>query len=134
MSKIFPALLITVSMLCAHKSKAQNGQESIAYTPDSVKHINRSCEYPGKMEGLLNDIQKKLVIPKTVKQDALHGKIFLRLTINQEGLPGDAFIVKGVRDDIDNAVLEVSGKLKRFEPATMDGKKVNTSILIPITF
>lgn len=119
---------------CAVQINAQNGQESIAFTRDSVKHVNKSCCYPGRMEGLLVDVQKKLVVPRQVKKEELHGKVFLRLTIDAEGRPVEPKVVKGVRDDIDDAVVEMSRKLQRFEPATMDGKKVKTSILIPVTF
>lgn len=129
------AIAITaIFVLSSFFTKAQSGKESVALTPDSVKHVNRSCEYPGHMEGLLDDVQKKLVIPKAVKKDELHGKIFLRVTIDLDGKPVNPVVVKGVREDIDTAVVQVVKKLQRFEPATMDGKKVNTSILIPITF
>lgn len=126
--------IMALGFLVSQHSQAQNGQESIAYTPDSVKHTSRSCEYPGKMDGLIADVQKNLVIPSSVKQDDLHGKVFLRLTIDPLGLPADATIVKGVRTDIDAAVVAMSRKLRRFEPAMMDGKKVSTSILIPVSF
>ena len=132
--KVNRLMILAFGLLVSQQGKTQNGQESIAYTPDSVKHISRSCEYPGKMDGLIADVQKNLVIPKAVKQDELHGKVFLRLTIDPLGLPAEATIVKGVRTDIDDAVVAMSRKLRRFEPAMMDGKKVSTSILIPVSF
>jgi TonB family protein len=127
-------VLIVCSFFSFCGLSAQNGQESIAYTRDSVRHVNRSCEYPGHMEGLMADVYKKLNLPKTVKKEELHGKVFLRLTIDTEGQPIEPTIVKGVRPDVDDAVVQMSKKLQRFEPATMDGKKVKTSILIPVSF
>ena len=86
------------------------------------------------MDGLIADVQKKLVIPKSVKKDELHGKVFLRVTIDPLGQPINPTVVKGVRTDIDAAVVQMTKKLQRFEPAMMDGKRVTTSILIPVSF
>jgi TonB family protein len=121
-------------VVCSLVGNAQNGKESVAYTPDSVKHVNRSCEYPGHMEGLLEDVKSNLVIPKSAKKDLVHGKVFLRVTIDALGQATNPVVVQGLREDIDGAVVQVVKKLRRFEPATMDGKKVNTSILVPISF
>lgn len=126
--------LAALGLVVCLQSNAQNGQESVAYTPDSIKHVNKCCEYPGKMDGLIADIQKKLVIPKSVKKDNLHGKVFLRVTIDTFGQPIQPTVVKGVRTDIDEAVVQMTRRLQKFEPAMMDGKRVSTSILIPVSF
>lgn len=132
--KVNRSWLAVLGLLFCFHINAQSGQENVTITPDSVKYTNRNCEYPGKMDGLIADVQKKLVIPKSVKKDELHGKVFLRVTIDPLGQPINPTVVKGVRTDIDAAVVQMTKKLQRFEPAMMDGKRVTTSILIPVSF
>lgn len=126
--------IVSCLVFTCYGLSAQNGQESIAYTRDSVRHVNRSCRYPGNMAGLLADVHRKLDLPCSAKKEELHGKVFLRVTIAEDGRAVEPKVMKGVREDIDMAVLEMSKKLQRFEPATMDGRAVKTSILIPVTF
>jgi TonB family protein len=132
--KVNRSWLTVLGLLFCFHINAQSGQENVTITPDSVKYTNRNCEYPGKMDGLIADVQKKLVIPKSVIKDELHGKVFLRVTIDPLGQPINPIVVQGVRTDIDAAVVQMTKKLHRFIPAMMDGKRVTTSILIPVSF
>jgi TonB family protein len=111
---------------------AQNGQEIISFTRDSVRLVRKNCLYPGKMEGLLADIEKKMVLPRSAKSENIQGKVFLRLTVGPDGKVIGPSVLHGFRGDVDQAIIKACLKLRRFEPASMNGQKVTTSILVPI--
>lgn len=110
---------------------SQDGKESVVYTPDSVKHINKTCLYPGGQDRLLKDIASNFIVPKQAKKDKIVGKIFLQIIVDTSGFVSGK-VLKGLRPDLDSAAIDMTKKLKQFVPATMDNKNVPTTLNIPL--
>ena len=113
------------------KAYSQDGKPSIVYTPDSVKHINRTFIYPGGQDALLQDIANNFKVPKQAKKDNLQGKILLQITIDTLG-NASGKILSGLREDVDNAAIEMTKKLKQSIPATIDDKKIPFTLTVPL--
>lgn len=112
---------------------SQDGKESIIYTTDSVKLINKTCIYPNGQEGLMKDISENFIIPKQARKDNLMGKIYLQITVDTGGY-ATGKIIKGLRPDVDSAAIEMTRKLKRFVPAKMGNRVVPTTLNVPLKF
>jgi hypothetical protein len=110
---------------------SQDGKISIVYTPDSVKHINRTFLYPGGQEALLKDIENNFKMPKQARKDNLHGEILLQIRIDTLG-KASGTILKGLREDVDKAAIDMTKKLKQSIPAQMDDLKVPFNVKVPI--
>jgi periplasmic protein TonB len=59
--------------------------------------------------------------------------ILVMVTVPADGIPTNVKIAKGVRPDVDNAVVDAVQKW-RFEPATRDGKPVEATITVQVDF
>mgnify|MGYP001552551826 CR=1 FL=1 len=124
-------MIFTLALFTSVITYSQNGTTSIAYTPDSVKHIERMCLYPGGQDALMKDIANNFIMPKKAKKDKLQGKIFLKLTVDTLGF-ATGKILKGLRADVDSAAIDMTKKLKQFVPSAIDERKVPTTLTIPI--
>ena len=110
---------------------SQDGKISYVYTPDSVRHKEQMCIYPGGQESLMRDIASNFVAPKQAKKDNLTGKIFLQIVVDTLGRTTGK-ILKGLRPDVDSAAIEMTKKLKPFIPAKIDERKVPTTLTVPL--
>lgn len=120
-------------MLLACFVHAQDGKIDTVVTSDGVKHVNRSIIYPGGLQGLYKDIGAAFVLPAKAKKDNIHGEMLLDITIDTTGKIISPKIIKGLRPDVDSAVIQMTKKLKRFKPSLMDNKKVAQRMNIPLT-
>lgn len=110
---------------------SQDGGASIVYIPDSVEHVNRTFKYPGGQDALQKDIANNFKVPKQATKDNLKGEIVLQITIDTLG-HASGTILSGLREDVDNAAIEMTKKLKQSIPATMDEKKVPFIVTVPL--
>lgn len=124
-------ILIIIFFGIMTKGYSQDGKACIVYTPDSVKHINRTFFYPGGQDALLQDIANNFKVPKQAKKDNIQGEIILQITIDTLG-NASGKILSGLREDVDNGAIEMTKKLKRSIPATMDDKKVPITLTVPL--
>lgn len=123
---------LSIIFVCLLKiSYSQDGITNIEYTPDSAKHITRTCLYPGGKASLMNDIAKNFSVPKQAIKDKIVGKIYLQIIVDTSGV-ATGKILKGLRPDIDSAAIDMARKLKQFVPARMDERKVPTTLNVPL--
>ena len=59
--------------------------------------------------------------------------ILVTVTVPPDGIPTNLKIARGVRPDVDRAVVDAVQKW-RFEPATRDGKPVEATITVQVDF
>ena len=61
------------------------------------------------------------------------GRVFVKFEVSKEGRVSHPQIVKGLRADLDSAVLVATRQLPRFTPGKQNGKVVTVSLTLPIT-
>lgn len=125
--------LVAILFLLSSMFYAQDGKIDTIIGNDGLKHINKTIQYPGGLQGLYKDIGANFILPAKAKKDNVHGNILLDITIDTLGRVISPKIVEGLRADVDSAVIQMSKKLKRFQPSLMDGKKVPQRMNIPMT-
>jgi len=74
-------------------------------------------------------ISQYLVVPPM----APNGRVFVKFEVNTDGRVSHPQIVKGLRADLDSAVLVATRQLPRFTPGKQGGKVVTVSFTLPIT-
>lgn len=132
-NSIFKNICTVLFILICSISFSQDGRIDTIVGKDGIKYLNKTIEYPGGLKGLYNDIGAKFILPKKAKQDNVHGKILLEFTVDTLGLVTSPKIIEGLRKDVDEAVIQMSKKLKRFKPALINDKKVPQRMNIPMT-
>jgi protein TonB len=71
--------------------------------------------------------------PESALRDRIEGTVRLEVAISANGSVTSADIVKGVRDDIDNAAKEAV-RLWKFAPASAGGKAVSGPAIVSLDF
>jgi TonB family protein len=75
-------------------------------------------------------ITHSLVVPA----DAPEGRVFVQFVVTKEGVVSQPQVVKGLRADVDSAVVTATRKLPRFTPGNQKGRAVAVSITLPVAF
>jgi protein TonB len=133
---IFPFLILTMKLYCQID---ENDKMIISNDTNKAETavVNQATTMPmfrGGEKRLIKFISDNLKYPKTAKGDNVEGKVIVRFCILPTGEVGDVSIVRGIRQDLDNAAIEVVKKLPNFIPGTINGKPVPVYFSIPITF
>jgi protein TonB len=128
----FTYLFIFILLAFFQNAFSQNGQSDTLYEESGKMHITITPLYPGKEATLLKDIGNTFKIPQNAIKDNIHGTLLIEFTVDTFGFASNTKIIKSLREDIDQAAIEMIKKLKRFAPATMDNKKVPFTIKLPL--
>ncbi|NLZ19991.1 MAG: energy transducer TonB [Bacteroidales bacterium] len=80
-------------------------------------------------------IAKNLKYPAQAKEDYIQGRVTVRFVVTDKGKVRQVKVLRGVEESLDKeAVRVVSASSGKWKPGTLDGKPVNTRLLIPVVF
>ncbi len=88
--------------------------------------------YPGGITALKNDIAKKINIPSELKN--ISGQMHIQFVVTATGNITDIKILKSIHKKLDNEIIKALKKLKKFTPASQNGKKVPIYFILPVNF
>ena len=124
-------ILIILFISSIFNSYSQDGKEYEVNFPNGAKSTEKTFQYPGGKDGFYGDIVDNFKIPKQAKKDNVTGKIILKIKIDTLGI-AKGEILEGIRPDVDSAAVEMCRKLKKSQPGIQGGKKVPTSLTVPL--
>lgn len=105
--------------------------------PDE-KGIYRCAEqmpqFPGGTPAMLRFIAKHLKYPDEQLKEAIQGRVVVKFYVDTLGRVCDPKILRGKDSALDREALRVVRLFPNFTPGTIDGKKVNTYMAVPIVF
>jgi TonB family protein len=110
----------------------------IGDTPDKPPGPNQVLTYAERMptlngefsiSAILAIINRYLVLPP----NALEGRVYIELVVDKAGRVRRPKTLKGVRADVDSAVVAATRRLPRFTPGRHGGQAVNVSFVVPVT-
>jgi len=96
--------------------------------------VNKMPEYPGGEIEMYKFIAANLHYPQTAVIDNIEGVVYVEFVITDEGEVSSIRINRGLRKDLDEAVIEVISKMPKWKPGMQDEKKVSVKYLIPVRF
>ena len=141
-------LLVLFSVLLALLAGRAHGQAAPAGATDSAatykysevmpvfpaqERADSTCTNSQRVMHFLNEGVK---YPAKALRDGVAGQVFFSFTVDAEGRATQLKLVKGVRADIDSAVMRAAHRLDdiRWRAGTQDGRPVSVSFTVPITF
>lgn len=83
--------------------------------------------------GGIQSIQKNIYYTEIARRIEVEGKVIIEFVVNKQGEVEDAFIFKGIFDELDKIALNAVQKA-RFTPALQRGKAVRVRMWMPIIF
>jgi protein TonB len=122
--------ILALSFVLSPNIIAQNDSINMIITYMSSAPIF-SC---GNVDEFLPWLYKNIEYPKSALSDSISGKVFARFLIDSTGYVRNVAIIKGVRNDIDSAVIKVLLKSPKWIPAKQQDKSIGVPITIPVQF
>ncbi len=83
----------------------------------------------GSFAAIATAIQRQLLLPLA----APAGRTFVQFVVTQKGVVTKPRIIKGLRADVDSAVVAATRKLPRFKPGKQDGRVVAVSYTLVVS-
>ena len=89
------------------------------------------ASFPGGAAEFFMFIARNIEYPQSAIKDGTEGNVIVNFTVAPDGKVTDVKVVKGVREDLDNAAIEVIKKSPKWNPAKPGG---DASVNVPVTF
>ena len=99
-----------------------------------VTEFSTAPEFPGGESALENFLKEKLVMPEPAKQNAISGKVVLKVTIGSDGKIGRITVMKPLGYGCDEEAIRIARAMPAWKPATKSGKAIKAEIVISIGF
>lgn len=109
---------------------------SDAVAPTTYTYVEQMPELPGGggMGAIVAAIQKACRYPSSAQNQGIEGKVYASFTVNSKGDITDVKIVKSVGFGLDEEAMRAIKTLPRFIPGKQNGREVNVSFTVPVTF
>jgi TonB family protein len=95
---------------------------------------DRQPAFPGGMDGMIAYMTEAIVYPEEAKKDGIEGTVYLSFKVHADGTISDAEVKRSVREDLDQAALEVILNMPAWEPGIKDGKPVDAEMMLPVRY
>lgn len=82
-------------------------------------------KYPGGRDAIVKLFADSMRYPTEAGNKGTGGRVIVQYIINTKGYVTDVKIEQGIRWDLDEEALRLIKLLKRWVPATLNGKKIN---------
>jgi hypothetical protein len=96
---------------------------------DTICHIDSLPEFPGGQSEMTRFIHKNIKLPKN---GTLETKAIVGFVIDKSGDIRDVFVVKSIRDDIDNEIIRVIKMMPKWKPGVQNGNPVSFQLNLPL--
>jgi len=111
------------------KTSVKKGAHEEPYT--AVEEMPR---FPGGESALLEHIFKDLKYPVQSQINRIQGKVYVRITIAEDGSVKDPTIMRSLDTYCDKEAIRVMSSLPKWIPGKQNGANVPVYYVIPITF
>lgn len=96
--------------------------------------VERMPEFPGGNVEMLRFINQHLKYPEEQLKEGFQGRVVVKFYVDTLGRVCEPEILRGKDSALDREALRVVRLFPDFTPGTLNGKKVNTYMVLPITF
>ncbi|OFY67770.1 MAG: hypothetical protein A3H98_12335 [Bacteroidetes bacterium RIFCSPLOWO2_02_FULL_36_8] len=134
MKQIVVNLLILLSFQTLFGQIINNEKDSKPKDDEIFIIVEKLPEFPGGMDSLSSFIRNNLEYPETAKKDSIEGRVIITYVIDTNGRITNPIVAKGVREDLDQAALELVKKIPAWSPGVQKGKNVAVKQALPIRF
>ena len=92
---------------------------------------DEKAKFPGGVEKMNTWIKENLRYPNDIKR---YGTVQIEFTVKKNGKLSGFTVKKGLEEETDFAAIECLMCMPVWEPAQVEGKKVNSTVVLPIRF
>lgn len=102
----------------------------------SYQVIDEPAEFPGGMSALQEYLKANLKYPESAKEKGSEGRCYLQFVVKISGEISNVEVRRGVAGcpECDKEAVRLVQSMPRWKPGKVNGKPVNSSFTLPITF
>ena len=108
----------------------QEVKTGIINEDDSIKQAT----FKGGSEKYIAYFIKEIKYPEKAKKQNISGKVFVEFIVKKDGSIQGANIKKSSNEIFNTEALRVVKRMPKWNPATKNGKPVNSKMVVPIQF
>ncbi|MFB1022746.1 MAG: TonB family protein [Vicingaceae bacterium] len=137
-TKVSPAKIgLTVALFATVLFVNQNlkaGSSQVSVNQEQRAEFDKTAEFPGGHEAMLEFIGRNLIYPKSMKDQKIKGKVFLQFKVLQDGSLTDFNAVRSPHEDFTIAAIRAAKKMPDWIPGEKNSKKIKQLMTLPISF
>ncbi len=127
--------MLVLSFYSFGKTKFQNIDFNPNEETDSVYAVvEKDPEFPGGKEKLNDFIRTRLKYPVEAQKNNIQGRVIVQFIVSKTGKVNNVKVVKTVTKVLDDEAVRLVSSFPDWSPAELNGQKVSTYQLIPISF
>lgn len=133
----FAALLPATGAFAQEAAKASEALTATDYdqsTTEVFETVEVMPEFPGGITALMKYLSNNIRYPEKAQKEQVEGRVVTSFIITKEGKVNDVKVMRSVSPELDAEAIRVVSSLPAFTPGMNDGKPVNCSFVLPITF
>jgi len=94
--------------------------------------VEQMPEFPGGTKAMMNFIAQNLKYPKEQLDSGIQGRVVVKFYVDTLGNVCEPTIVRGKNSALDQEAIRLVKSFPQFSPGTLNGKKVNVWLTLPI--
>jgi hypothetical protein len=99
---------------------------------ERTENWRKEPEFPGGNSAMFKFIMDRLIIEQGDLGERIQTKIFISFTITEKGALEDINVLKGIREKVDNKVVQIFNEMPNWIPAYLYGKPTRMRYSLPI--
>jgi periplasmic protein TonB len=112
----------------------KQGQGRLGNNKDSLS-TRKFPQFKDGTKGLFKYMTDNLVYPQAAKDAKVEGTVYVRFMVDTDGQVSDVTIAKGLRDDMNEAAIELIKKTSgNWRPGSESGKPTKQAFTMPVKF
>jgi TonB family protein len=123
----FGLLAITLAVAPISKGIAFEGNSSIVENQST----DQRAQFPGGKEELKKWLKENMDYPEDAKR---YGTVVIDFVVKKNGKLDKFKVHKGVNEDLDILAVEILRGMPKWEPATKNGKAIDSNVQLPVKF
>lgn len=125
---------LTESKVSEKNQVVQKPVAQVQAEPEEVATPDVLPEYPGGQFAMYKFLGDNIKYPEEAAKNKIEGKVAVRFIVTSTGKVTDVSMEKSVSPELDAEAMRVIGLMPAWTPAQKDGKPVNCSMVVPVTF
>jgi len=96
--------------------------------------VDQTPVYPGGMKAFYSELAGKIKYPKDARLEGIEGRVLIQFIVEKDGSLTSFETLKSPYDRLSAAAMAALRQFDKFEPGTVNGKKVRVRLVLPVSF
>lgn len=134
---LIPLVFISIAGYTQYSEKDINVPTTVIDESEKDKvftKVDKIPEYPDGNQGLYTYLSNAIEYPRSAIKDNVSGVVYVQFIVRKTGKIDAVKVTRGIREDLDQAAIDVVRKMKDWKPGEVKGEKVDVYLTVPIRF